>query len=89
MANVSPEYIFWCHDGRTVKNTQELAETLKNMNDDTFVFHVNANNNDFSNWVSDIIQDKKLARDLSKALDQAQAAQRVMDRIAFLTSKLI
>jgi len=48
---------------------------------------INPDKNDFSNWVRDIIKDEQLAKDLGKALNRAQAARSVAERIAFLSSR--
>lgn len=88
LASVPEEYTFKCQGGRILRNMQELAEALATMTDDTFAFHSNVERNDFSNWVRDIIEDEKLARDLKKSPDKTQASKAVQERITFLTSKL-
>jgi len=87
MAKVPSEYVFHCSDGRTLKSMQELEDALNSMADDTFSYHSNGERSDFGNWVRDIINDQKLARDLSKASSRGQAAKSVKSRIAFLNSK--
>jgi len=88
LANVPEEYVFWCCDGQVLKNMKELGEDLTSMADETFAYHSNEEKKDFSNWVRDIIRDEKLARDLQKSLNRTQAAKRVAERVAFLSSKL-
>ena len=88
LGNVPAEYVFQCRDGNTFRNLRELTEALTTMTEETFVFHANEEKNDFSNWVGDVIRDEKLARDLRKALNQTQAAKKVMQRITFLEGKL-
>jgi len=87
LADVPEEYVFWCCDGRILKNLRELCDALGAMSDDTFTYHVNAAKNDFHNWVKDIIKDDALASDLLKAADTKTAVTVVMERIAFLSSK--
>lgn len=58
------------------------------ISDETFVFHANAEKNDFGNWVKDIIKDEKLAKDLTKAQSRIQAAKSVAARVSFLSAKL-
>lgn len=88
LAKVPEEHVFYLHDGRILRGVGELGEALKNMSDKTFVYHSNANKQDFSNWVKDIIGDERLARDLGKAPNRNQAAECVADRLSFLNSKL-
>jgi hypothetical protein len=88
LAKVPDEHVFRCCDGCIMRDMQELGEAFVAMTDETFTFHSNSERKDFRNWVRDIIGDEKLARDLGKSLNQTQAANRVAERIAFLSSKL-
>jgi len=87
LADVPQEHVFWCCDGRILKNLSELCDALGAMSDDTFAYHVNAAKNDFHNWVKDIIRDDALASDLLKAANAGTAVRVVTERIAFLSSK--
>lgn len=88
LANVPEQYVFWCCDGRVLRNMKELEEALANMTDETFAYHSNEEKKDFSNWVKDVIGDDKLARDLRKSLTRTRAAKMVAERVAFLSGKL-
>lgn len=88
LAKVPEEHVFRCCDGGILRDMQELREAFVAMTDDTFAFHSNSDRKDFSNWVREIIGDEKLARDLGKSLNQTQAAKRLAERVAFLSSKL-
>ncbi|RLC91626.1 MAG: hypothetical protein DRI39_10060 [Chloroflexi bacterium] len=88
LASVPEAYAFRCHDGRLLRTIRDLAEALTTMTDDTFAYHANEQKNDFGNWVSDVIGDQKLARDLARSTTPTQAARKVQDRIAFLSQKL-
>ena len=88
MAKVPNDYVFHCQDGQILKNIQELENALNTMADETFSYHSNSEKSDFGNWVRDIINDQKLARDLNKAANRTQAAKSVKSRIAFLSSKV-
>ncbi|MBI2868518.1 MAG: hypothetical protein HYX96_01680 [Chloroflexi bacterium] len=87
LADVARDAQFWCHDGRTFQNLGELQAALDSMTEDSFHYHVNEGKNDFSNWVSLVIGDQKLARDLRSSSTPAQAAGRVAERIAFLKER--
>jgi hypothetical protein len=88
LSKVPEEYVFRCQDGRVLRDMNELAEALATMTDETFVYHSNAEKKDFSNWVRDIIGDEKLAKDLEKAENRAQAAKQAATRVATLTKRL-
>jgi len=85
LADVPEEYVFWCSNGRILRNMRELAEALNTMTDETFAYHSNAQRNDFSNWVRDIIRDDELASGLMKASSRTKAAEVVSERIASFT----
>ena len=85
--NVPDEYVFYLNDGRILRNMEELKDALKSMSDELYAYPVNAEKNDFSNWVRDIICDEKLARDLLKSKDRIQSYRVVAQRIAFLKPK--
>ena len=86
--DVPQEYVFWCCDGRILRNMRDLGEALNTMTDETFAYHSNTEKKDFSNWVRDVIKDERLAKDLQKAPNRAQAAKLVASRIATLTKRL-
>ena len=81
------EYVFRCGDGSTLRNMKELGDALKTMADETYAFYANTEKNDFANWVKDIIKDERLAKDLQKALNRAQAAKLAASRMALLTKR--
>jgi hypothetical protein len=87
LGEVPDEKQFWCHDGRYLKNLEELGTALEQMTDDTFCYHSNELKTDFSNWVRDVIGDEKLARDLLTSANQAQAAKSVATRIKWLKTR--
>ena len=88
LADVPAEYVFRCHDGRVLQSMKELGNALNTTTDQTYVFHANAQKNDFTNWVRDIITDERLAKDLQHATNRAQAANLVTGRIAVLSKRL-
>lgn len=87
LGDVPGDKAFWCHDGRMVKNLEELAAAIREMSEETFRYHATADKNDFSSWVSSIIGDATLASDLRKAADRASAAPTVEARIAWLRAR--
>jgi hypothetical protein len=85
LAKVPEEHVFWCSDGRVLRDMRELGEALAAMTDETFAYHSNTEKKDFSNWLKDIIGDEKLAADIENILDRNQAANIVASRIVILT----
>lgn len=88
LEDVAEEKRFWCQDGQELRNMRELEAGLKRMSEETFRYHSNKAKNDFSNWVTDVIGDEKLAKDLLKSSTRDQAAKSVAARVAWLMSKI-
>ncbi|MFH1381947.1 MAG: hypothetical protein ABIH70_03540 [Chloroflexota bacterium] len=84
LADVPPEHVFRCKDGKVLRNVKELGDALSVMSKETYGYHWNAGKNDFSNWVRDIIGDVKLAKELEGATSQSLAAWEVATRLAYL-----
>jgi hypothetical protein len=88
LGDVPDEKHFWCHDGKLLKNLEELEKALIDMSDEIFHYHLGEGRNDFSNWIRDVVGDNRLANDLSKAKSRIQASKAVAQRISFLQSKV-
>jgi hypothetical protein len=87
LADVREDQSFWCCDGRIFRNMRDLMVGLASMSGETFVYHQNAEKNDFSKWVNDVIEDEKLAEDLDKSTSQREAAKAVNERFSLLNMK--
>jgi len=88
LENVPQDKVFWCYDGRVVRNMNELAAALREMSEETFHYHATGEKNDFSNWVRDVIGDATLANQLQKAANSAASARKVELRLAWLKQRL-
>ncbi len=88
LADTSGDKCFFCQDGCVSQNLYQLAECLDRISENSFRHHVTEVRNDFSNWVRDVFGDDKLANDLSRCTNSAEAAKTVRDRIAWLQKKL-
>jgi aromatic ring-opening dioxygenase catalytic subunit (LigB family) len=62
LKDANPERFFILVTGVPIKNLNELAHSLENMNDWVFNHHVNDSRNDFATWVNDVLKDRKLAQ---------------------------
>lgn len=88
LAKAPAQQAFLCHDSKVFTDVKELAEGLAAMSDETFGYHANQEKNDFSNWLRDVIKDKKLASDLATATTRLEAVGFVTARLAFLRGGL-
>ena len=80
LSDVAADKVFWCHDGRVMKNLDELGASLREMSEETFRYHVTADRNDFSKWVEDVIGDRELSAVLKNSSTRSQAGKLVADR---------
>jgi hypothetical protein len=67
---------------------RDLSDGIANMSDETFSYHSNDEKHDFSSWLNDVVEDEKLAKDLSSSITRREAAKRVNDRVTLLNMKL-
>ena len=79
--NVADDKVFWVHDGPVLKNVKELYDYLPSMSDDTFNYHANAERNDFSNWIKDVVGDKQLASEIGKCKSKDAACKKLKAKI--------
>ena len=63
----STQHYFYLNNGKKLKNIAELMESLKDMDQDLFSFHVNEQRNDFASWVRDVFGEKELARRINRS----------------------
>jgi hypothetical protein len=80
LSDVAADKVFWCHDGRVMKNLDELSAALREMSEETFRYHVTVDRNDFSKWVEDVIGDHELSAVLKNSSTRSQAGKLVADR---------
>lgn len=59
--NVPRDKAFLTIDGRHILNLLELVTILEQMDDHAFQYHANAEKNDFSNWIRDVMDNMALA----------------------------
>ena len=81
LGGVTGQQRFYAIDGCVYSSLNEMADCLEHMTSDTFSHHVTSANNDFSNWVRDVLNDGKLASDLDKAANADDMARIVRYRI--------
>lgn len=65
---------FFLASGEIISDLLTLADAFESMADEVFYHHVNAERNDFSNWVKDVLEEEELAEQLleSQGRDRSQ-----------------
>lgn len=72
---------FWVNNGPALRNIKDLSDAFKNISEESYSYHVNAEKNDFANWVLNALKDETLAKKLSKAKTLKSAIKAVDDRL--------
>lgn len=78
---------FYACDGAVYSSLYELVDGLKMMKDETFKCHVNSQKNDFMNWVRDVFDDQRLAKEIAKIPHSRGMAKIVEARIKVLQQR--
>lgn len=89
LSNCPTDKQFTAANGAVFKNYADLHDALKRMDDATFTHHVNAEHNDFKNWVLHVYSDDKLASDFEAKPERMAMAQNVARRIQNLARRHI
>ncbi|MCA9361177.1 hypothetical protein KC845_01320 [Candidatus Kaiserbacteria bacterium] len=63
----SPDNCFWTTDGQILQDLNELQIALSAMEEAVFNYHVQADKNDFANWVEAVLDDADCAFELRSA----------------------
>ena len=87
LRNVADHHAFYARDGKVLRNMYELEKGLRHMDHKHFKHHANDDKNDFHNWVMHVVQDARLAQQLSELLGQKEMAKAVKLRIRELEQK--
>jgi hypothetical protein len=87
LIDVPESKFFTLHDGRVIKNLSELKVAMEQMSEEMFRQHVRKGNNDFANWIRDVIGDRELAAVLARVPNKVASATSIAEKISSLTSK--
>ena len=88
LSRVPESVSFWLCTNQKLFSLKELAAALNGINDDMFRYHVNRDKNDFENWIRDIIQDKELAREISRIKTKETLNRKILERVEMLSKIL-
>lgn len=81
LSEVHPDKEFKLHLGANIKSLYELCEALDIISEASFNHHVNQHKNDFSNWVRDVLGDKRLAHQIEKIKKKKDISDAIKLRI--------
>ncbi len=69
---VNPKNYFWLANGTVIRTIFELYDGLRSMEPDIFMRHVNAERNDFADWILNTYSNEILANKLRKAISKEE-----------------
>lgn len=72
---------FWLCTNQNLRSLNTLANSLEDVNDDVFRYHVNKYKNDFSTWVRDVIGDSDFAREISRIKTKDTLVRKVNEKV--------
>ncbi len=85
LSKVPESVSFWLCTNQKLYSLRELTDTLGAVSEDVFRYHVNRDKNDFENWIRDIIQDRELAREISRIKTKETLMRKIQERIEELS----
>ena len=84
LAKVPGEKSFWVNKGPIIGSLEELPPAIKKLKKETFLHHVNKNKNDFAKWISEVIGDTGLAKQIGAKKDKTSIIGYISKRLAVL-----
>lgn len=72
---------FWLCTNEYLRSLNTLAISLENASDDVFRYHVDKYKNDFSTWVKDVVDDKDLAREISRIKTRYTLVRKIRENV--------
>jgi len=79
---IKPGQYFIFNNGIRVKNLNELAEQLGKIDKKMFKHHVNNKKNDFSNWIEQVFNEKKLADEIRGIKSIEETKSKILEHIS-------
>ena len=87
LGNVPDDKKFWVNNGPVLSSLGELLDAFPSLNQESFSHHVNKERNDFSNWIREVVGDKQLADEISKAKTKYSALKKLKERLNSLKKR--
>ncbi len=87
LRTVKPEHRFFLQDGASISGLKELSKKLGTLPEAMYKHHVNFAKNDFHSWVSHVIKDTHLSKEIKDAKDQKKMAMLVAKRVSELEGR--
>jgi len=88
LKRVPKEDCFWFCNNAENRSLVDIAEELNRVDDTVFRYHVNRGKNDFENWVREKLNDKELAREISRIKTKDTLFRKIQERIDELNAIL-
>lgn len=76
---INPEEYFYSNDGRVFSSIDDLFRGLKEMNEETFFYHLNKEKNDFYNWILYVFKESELANSIIRVKTKTGFLKKLKD----------
>ncbi|MCK5281919.1 MAG: hypothetical protein KAK00_00785 [Nanoarchaeota archaeon] len=87
LRDIDPTHYFFSKNGVIIKSLHELKTAIEQMDNESFIHHVNNEKNDFSEWIKHIIKAEKLAKDILKTTSKEKILKLIKKRIKKVKDK--
>lgn len=84
LSRVAPKDAFWLCTNENLRNLKGLLNSLDEVDDDVFRYHVTRDRNDFEVWIRDILKDKELAREIARVKTKETLIRKINERLELL-----
>lgn len=88
LKRVPKEDCFWFCNNAEKRSLVDIAEELNRVDDTVFRYHVNRGKNDFESWVREKLNDKELAREISRIKTKDTLFRKIQERVDELNTIL-
>ncbi|MCD5381893.1 MAG: hypothetical protein LR017_01100 [Candidatus Pacebacteria bacterium] len=77
------EHCFWTTDGQILASLTDLRDSLANMMDEVYAYHVTKEKNDFADWVESVLDDIELGAALRRSRKPSSARTVVVRHLRY------
>ena len=84
---VAQDKRFFLPDGSSITSLRDLAKRLPSLPESLYKNHVTATKNDFYNWVTHVVKDTHLSKEMKDLKDQSKLAKLISKRVAELEAR--
>jgi hypothetical protein len=89
LSDVPSDKVFKCVNGVVINNVNELSNLISQIDANIFSYHVNDVNDDFSNWIRDVVNSPGIASKLSGITNQKRYLKILKEEIKSFSNPIL